>query len=203
MNIYAGKPYDCFLLLGRFHHFHIGHESLVDTAFKLCDRGLLLIGSAEKSGVIRNPYDISTRIDVVREIYGDALEVKPIEDMTDENDIRPEWGDFVLERADRYISKRPDVMVYGNDEFRSRWFSAEAIKDTLEIVVPRSKIDISGTKIREFLLRGQEKLWQSYVNPKLHKHFLRLRTELLKIPAYVEMYEEWCRSTTKTTNFCN
>lgn len=57
------KPYDCGLICGRFQTFHIGHESLVDTGMKLCDRVLILIGSAQECGTERNPYNIVTRMD--------------------------------------------------------------------------------------------------------------------------------------------
>lgn len=194
MSIYAGKPYDSFILLGRFQHFHIGHGSLVDTAFRLCDRGLLLVGSSQVSGDQRNPYDISTRIDMVREIYGDALLVKPIEDMdkdyNDDKEVTSSWGDYVLDRVIRYIGKKPDVMVYGNDEFRSRWFSAEAIKDTLEIVVPRSNINISATQMRLWLIEDNREMWLKFAHPKLHKHYERLQRELLAVEYYRKLREE-------------
>ena len=50
-----GKPYDCGVVCGRFQTFHIGHESLIDTALRLCDRVLILIGSAQEYGTERNP----------------------------------------------------------------------------------------------------------------------------------------------------
>ena len=111
------KPYDCGLICGRFQTFHIGHESLVDTGMKLCDRVLILIGSAQECGTERNPYNIVTRMDMLKSIYGDRSDVMiyGLSDMTDENDIRPEWGRYLLENVDRYIYKAPELMIYGND----------------------------------------------------------------------------------------
>ena len=48
------KPYDVGLVCGRFQTFHKGHEKLVDTGLLLCDRLLILIGSAQESGTERN-----------------------------------------------------------------------------------------------------------------------------------------------------
>ena len=45
------KPYDVGLVCGRFQTFHKGHEKLVDTGLLLCDRLLILIGSAQESGL--------------------------------------------------------------------------------------------------------------------------------------------------------
>ena len=64
------KPYDTGLLVGRFQTFHIGHQSLVEAGKKLCDRMIILVGSAQESGTERNPFNISTRIDCIKEVYG-------------------------------------------------------------------------------------------------------------------------------------
>lgn len=99
------KPYDCGLICGRFQTFHKGHESLVETGLKLCDRVLILIGSAQESGTERNPFDVNTRTDVLKAIYGDNANIiiHGISDLTNENDIRPEWGRYLLDNVDRYI----------------------------------------------------------------------------------------------------
>lgn len=84
------KPYDVGLVCGRFQTFHKGHEKLVDTGLLLCDRLLILIGSAQESGTERNPFNINTRTKILREIYGDRPEIMiyALSDMTDENDVR-------------------------------------------------------------------------------------------------------------------
>ena len=52
--------YDTGLIIGHFQTFHKGHQSLVDTGLQLCDRLLILVGSAQESGTERNPFDINT-----------------------------------------------------------------------------------------------------------------------------------------------
>ena len=187
------KPYDVGLIVGRFQHFHIGHKSLVENAFKLCDRVLILVGSAQESGTLRNPYLPSTRIDVIREIYGrdnDILQVKELNDLTNENDITADWGRYVLKNVKTHIRKNPSLMVYGNDEFRSKWFDPEDIQDTAELVIPRSRIPISATKLREALVRDDFEYWSKFVDEKTHKMYDRLRKELLATDPYRQMYEE-------------
>lgn len=186
------KPYDCGLICGRFQTFHIGHESLVDTGMKLCDRVLILIGSAQECGTERNPYNIITRMDMLKSIYGDRSDVMiyGISDMTNEDDIRPEWGRYLLDNVDRYIYKAPELMIYGNDESRSRWFAPEDIRDTSELIVNRGRIPISATMVRKAMVFDRRKEWMSMVNPKLHKMYARLRDELMTVPFYQEMYEQ-------------
>lgn len=185
------KPYDCGLICGRFQTFHIGHESLVDTGMKLCDRVLILIGSAQECGTERNPYNIVTRMDMLKSIYGDRSDIMiyGLSDMTDENDIRPEWERYLLENVDRYIYKAPELMIYGNDESRSRWFAPEDIRDTSELIVNRGRISISATMVRKAMVFDRRKEWMGMVNPKLHKMYDRLRDELMTVPFYQEMFD--------------
>ena len=80
------KPYDTCLICGRFQTFHIGHESLIETGLKLCDRVLILIGSAQECGTERNPFNINTRTKMLKEIYGDSpnIMIYGLSDMTNE-----------------------------------------------------------------------------------------------------------------------
>lgn len=186
------NAYDLCMLCGRFQHFHKGHESLVENGLKICDRMLILVGSAQESGTERNPFDVATRIDVINAIYGDNpnVIVKPLSDLTHEHDITPDWGRYVLANTKRYIHKTPEVMIYGNDEARSRWFDPEDIKNTMEIIVPRSKLKISATEMREFLLRDDRDTWMKFVHPRLHKWYDRLRAELLSCDFYKEKFNQ-------------
>ena len=134
------KVYDTGLICGRFQTFHKGHERLVDTGLLLCDRLLILIGSAQECGTERNPFNINTRTKILREIYGDRPEVMiyGLADLTDENDIRPEWGRYLLNNTDRYIHKNPEIMIYGNDESRSNWFDKKDLANTAELIMDKA-----------------------------------------------------------------
>lgn len=173
-----------------FPNFHKGHESLVEIGIKLCDRILILIGSAQECGTERNPFNINTRTDMLKEIYGDnnQIMIYALSDMTDENDICPEWGRYLLDNVDRYIYKAPELMIYGNDEARSRWFAPDDIRDTSELIVNRGRIPISATMVRESMVFNHRKEWMSMVNPKLHKMYDRLRNELMTVTFYQKLY---------------
>lgn len=181
--------YDSGLIVGRFQTFHKGHQSLVDAGLQLCDRVLILIGSAQESGTERNPYNISTRIDVIRSVYADnsRVSVYALPDLTNENDITEEWGRYVLGQVDRYLYKAPELMIYGNDEARSRWFNVNDIKDSAEFIISRSRLPISATMLREMMVKDERREWMKWVNPKLHKMYDRLRAELMEVPYYREL----------------
>ena len=179
--------YDSGLIVGRFQTFHKGHQSLVDAGLSLCDRILILIGSAQ--GTERNPFNIATRIDVIRSVYEDnkRVSVYALPDLTHEDDLSSEWGRYLLDQVDRYIYKAPELMIYGNDEARSRWFDVEDIKDTAEFIIPRSRLPISATMLRDMMVRDERREWMKWVNPKLHKMYDRLRAELMEVPYYSQL----------------
>lgn len=185
----SDRAYDAGLLVGRFQTFHKGHQKLVETGLLLCDRLLILVGSAQECGTERNPLNIETRIQMIKAVYPDDSRVMiyALSDLSSENDIRPEWGRYVLENVDRYIYKAPELMIYGNDESRSRWFDTEDIKDTSEFIVNRGALPISATMLRELMVKDNRREWMKWVDPKLHKMYDRLRNELMSVPFYQEM----------------
>ena len=180
------KPYDVGMICGRFHTFHKGHESLVETGLNLCDRLLILIGSSQECGTERNPFNINTRTKMLKAVYGDNpnIMIYGLADLTNENDITPDWGKYLLGNADRYIYKVPELMISGNDEERNHWFAQEDIIDMSQLIVNRGRIPISATQIRQFMVDDNRREWMKWVNPKLHKMYDELRNELMTIPFY-------------------
>jgi nicotinamide-nucleotide adenylyltransferase len=126
---------------------------------------------------------------VIRECYPDKdrVHIYALPDLTNENDITVDWGRFVLDNVDRYLYKAPELMIYGNDEARSRWFAEEDIKDTSEFIVHRSKLPISATMLRQMMVEDNRKEWMQWVDPKLHKMYDTLRAELMAVPYYAEL----------------
>lgn len=182
------RPYDTGLLVGRFQTFHKGHQKLVETGLMLCDRVLILVGSAQECGTERNPLNVQTRFDLIRAVYPtDRVMLYGLADLTDESDVRPEWGRYVLDNADRYIHKPPELMIYGNDEARSRWFDTDDIKHTSELIINRGELPISATMLRGLMVRDDRKAWMRWVDPKLHKLYDRLRDELMTVEYYKAM----------------
>lgn len=186
------KPYDVGLICGRFQTFHKGHEKLVETGLLLCDRLLILVGSSQECGTERNPLNINTRTKMLKAVYGDDpnIMIYGLPDLTNENDIRPEWGRYLLANADRYIYKNPELMIYGNDESRSAWFAKEDLKYTTELIINRSELPISATMLRELMVKDDRKGWMALVNPKLHKMYDEIRRELMSVEYYQNLAKQ-------------
>ena len=187
----SDRPYDTGLLVGRFQTFHLGPQKLVEAGLMLCDRLVILVGSAQECGTERNPLNVETRIAMIKSVFSDdRIMIYALSDLSNENDIRPEWGRYLLQNVDRYIYKAPELMIYGNDEARSRWFDTEDIKNTSEFIVNRGALPISATMLREMMVRDDRREWMKWVDPKLHKMYDRLRNELMTVPFYQEMAKQ-------------
>lgn len=188
-------PYfDLAVICGRFGHETLGHKSLFDYGLTLCQREYIIVGSAQERGTLRNPFSVETRIDVIRSTYPGVPEsrlmVGGLNDMTNELDVNEEWGKYLKAHIINQVHKFPNLMIYGNDEFRSKWFSAEDLVGTAELVLPRSTIPISGTEIRGMLVIDDEASWQKNTPQLIHIMYQRLRNELMAVPVYKEIYDK-------------
>jgi bifunctional NMN adenylyltransferase/nudix hydrolase len=193
-----GKPFSLGFIVGRFQHLHKGHEKMINTALATCDRVLLVVGSSQESGTIRNPFTLKTRMDVIRKVYhldihNEKLLLGHIDDMTNENDVCHEWGDFVLHKIDMWtqhygLSYKVDCMVFGNDEGRMDWFRKEVADNVNQIIFGRNEYAISATKMRQHLVNGDYDSWRDDVSHVLDDYwYKRLQSELLEIPYYKEL----------------
>jgi bifunctional NMN adenylyltransferase/nudix hydrolase len=183
MNEIYEKPYELGMYMGRFGIWHNGHDRVARAALAMCDRLLIIVGSAQEKGTIRNPFDVQTRMEMIRECFPnkDQVIIKALEDFTSEDDVCPEWGEYLVKNAKAFGQKMPELMVYGNDESRSGWF--KTIHWT-ELIMSREEYPYSATKGREDLLRNRREEWNKNHHRRLHKFFDRLRGELLEAPPY-------------------
>lgn len=186
------KPFKLGFMLGRFQHIHIGHEMLIRKAASVCDTLVVLVGSAQAKGTLRNPFDINIRLDLFNQVFKSDrnIIVSYINDLTHEDDHSKEWSVFLLNRLTEVldkekITKNPDLFIYGDDEERASWFKDE--NNFSKLIITRETIDISATKLREYIVKNNRFKWRQYVNPALYDGFDLLREKLLEIDEYKEM----------------
>lgn len=188
------------MIIGRFQHLHIGHVEMIKQGLLVCDKILLLVGSSQESGTIRNPFSCSLRMEIIEtifqpEIKENRLFVGHIRDLTNENDHSLDWGDYVFKVIDdwkQHYGIQTDVgyMVYGNDEERQTWYRKEHIAEVKQLVLDRECIPISATKMREYLNNDDRISWESHMPadriPKelMDRLYDLLRGELLKVAYY-------------------
>ena len=201
------KLYNLGLICGRFSHMHLGHTSLIEASLNLCNHTLVLVGSSQESNTLRNPFKVDTRINVIKTAFSnvpeDTLTVKGINDLTNEFDFTVDWGGHVLDTAKSICGKDVDLMIYGNDEQRSKWFSKEQIKNIAELIVPRNAFPISATILRGYLLINDKASWEQNTPKSIHGMYEDLRGELLNVPIYSKIFEELNNTSKTIDDFMN
>lgn len=135
------------IFLWRFQPFHIGHMSIVDKIFQNdFERLLLIIGSADKSGTEENPWNVQEREEIIRASI--PLELQEKIDIALLADVLDD--DVWCENLKALLP--PEVTLFtGNEWVRSICERHEIQTDWIESY----DIDISGTKIREMIKKGE------------------------------------------------
>lgn len=174
------------VFLGRFQHIHVGHEKLINLGLKNCDKLLLLVGSSNESGTKRNPYDSDFRISLIEKIYekevrDGRLLIRKINDISNEDDLTPDWGKYVIKTAEDYLGEKLECIIYGKDKNIFKCFNKEDVKNISEIMVDREILEISATKMRKYILDDDYENWKRYSNEKIHEKYEDLRNILINV----------------------
>ena len=180
------KTFKTGIILGRFQHIHVGHEKLINLGLETCDKLLILVGSSSLENEVRNPYSGDYRIKLIEKIYSDEINsgriiVRKINDISNENDLTPEWGKYVIKTAQDYLGEKLECIIYGKDKNIFKCFDKEDVKDISEILVDRKVLGISATKMREYLKKDEIDNWKKYSNPKIYEEYNTLRNILINI----------------------
>lgn len=154
------------VILFRAQPFHNGHLNMVKKAFQDCKETnsdlYIFVGSADKSGTIRNPLPIDFRLMLINGTLHDAFDAEdlkkihviPLEDMTDEADNSYHWGRYLFLKMLHY-TKDMDMTIYYSDNPRIMldWFDAEDRWCLRFKFLDRYK-GISATEVRKLIEEG-------------------------------------------------
>lgn len=199
------KLYNLGVICGRFSHIHIGHENLIKHSLLLCNKTLILLGSAQEEKTLRNPFSFETRKEAIMQVYPDfekqGIIIKPLYDLTNEYDITHEWGAYLKNTIEEYCGTFADILITGDDKSRSKCFAKEDLEYTSNLIVARKIANISATKIRAMLVLDEFEEWKKYTPQNLHSMYSVLRNKLMEVPIYQKIYEEVCTLGKTTKNF--
>lgn len=151
------------VILFRAQPFHRGHLNMVQKAYSDCAANdcdlYIFVGSADKSGTVRNPLPIEFRLMLIEGSLHEAfsteqlkhIHIFPLADLSDETNNGHDWGRYLFIKmfsktkdADMtiYYSDDPKIMLswFAQDE---RWLLRFKFLDRYE--------GISATKVRQAL----------------------------------------------------
>lgn len=154
----------CGLFVGRFQPLHLGHLQAVKDVLKEVDELVIVIGSAQYSHNLDDPFTAGERLVMVRKALEEAgidyarVWVVPVPDVH----LHMMWVSAVEGYAPKF-----DV-VYSNDPLTRRLFM-EAGYEVKSIRFHKRKV-YSSTEVRERLLNGES--WEKLV-PKSVAEFIK------------------------------
>ncbi len=63
------KKYDYGIVIGRFQPFHKAHQDLIQHATKLCQKVVIILGSARSASDVKNPFTPAMREEIIRACF--------------------------------------------------------------------------------------------------------------------------------------
>jgi len=157
------------LYVGRFQPFHLGHLYAVRFALGQVNRLIIVIGSSQRSHESRHPFTLGERIEMIRLAMEEArvpasrYQLVPVPDV----DVHPTWVSLV-----EYSCPRFDVS-YSNDPLTIRLLKESGYR--VVKVVLQQRNDLSGTSIRERMLRGMP--WEHLVPRSVASYIKKIHGE--------------------------
>jgi len=166
------SKYDLGVIVGRFQILHKGHSAIISRAFELCENVAIFVGSSQESGTYKNPFTFEERKEFLLAAFPN-LQIYPLPDIGVGNCLA--WGDYVIENVVKSCGKAPDVFISGREERRTSWFG----ENTAEVSIPKT-IDISATKMKQFIIDDDRESWDEYVEPAIANRYEYMRGIILK-----------------------
>jgi nicotinamide-nucleotide adenylyltransferase len=144
------------LFIGRFQPFHLGHLATAKFALDNVERLVIVIGSAQRSHEMRNPFTAGERIQMIKDSLDADSEVDvkriliiPVPDI----DVHSLW----VHQIDILVPKYE--AVFTNDPFTQMLFKEKGT-EIIEPLLQQRKV-LSGTEIRSRMAKDEE--WKKLV----------------------------------------
>jgi nicotinamide-nucleotide adenylyltransferase len=144
------------LFVGRFQPFHLGHLATIKFALKSVEQLVIVVGSADRSHELRNPFTAGERIEMIissfdadNEIEISRIFIIPVPD----TNVHALWASQINLLVPRY------EIVFSNDPLTSILFSERGIR------VVRAQLHnrrlFSATEIRSRIVKDES--WKRLV----------------------------------------
>ncbi|QGR15930.1 nicotinamide-nucleotide adenylyltransferase [Sulfurisphaera ohwakuensis] len=153
---------------GRFQPFHLGHLSVIKWALQKVDELIIVIGSAQESHTLANPFTAGERIEMIREslleenIDLSSIYLIPVPDILMNN----VWVSHV-----RSFSPNFDI-VFARNPLVIRLFKEAGFE--ILIPPPYDREKYNSTLIRRLIIENNDE-WKKLVPQKVAEYILKIR----------------------------
>lgn len=169
------------VFLARMQPVHNAHLFLVHKALEENDKVLIVLGSENKVDMLRNPYDISLREEMLRECLTDEdnkkLEIVTLPDWSMESDKENDktWGRYFYYNVVSRIFQKKFSIYYSDDpKILDDWFNDTEVREFITYRnFERSKLfeGLSSTKIRNAFINDDIDYIKEYCPESVQKRF--------------------------------
>lgn len=152
------------IFLARMQPVHNAHLFMVNKALEECDKVLIVLGSENKVDMLRNPYGIELREQMLRECFNeyqnDKITIVTLPDWSMESDIDNAeiWGRYFYYNVVSRIGQKRFYLYYSDDPaILDSWFNNTEVRKYITYRnFERSNIfeGLSATKIRQAFIDG-------------------------------------------------
>lgn len=173
------------VFLARMQPVHNAHLYLVRKALDENDKVLIVLGSENKVDMLRNPYDITLREEMLRECLTDEdnkkLEIVTLPDWSMESDKESDkiWGRYFYYNVVSRINQKRFSIYYSDDpKILDSWFNDTEVREYITYRnFERSSIfeGLSSTKIRNAFIEDNEDYIKEYCPESVQKRFVYLK----------------------------
>ena len=178
------------IFLARMQPLHKAHLYMVKEALKENDHVSVILGSANKKDMLRNPFTIELRtrmlkdalevdLDYLEEDIWNRVSVYEIPDWTQEDDIynAKEWGAYLYYNIVSRIKSKTFSIYYSDDpQIMLNWFD-EPFQERINFrFFERNNLfeGLSSTKIRDAILNKDLETLEKYTPRSVSKRIVQL-----------------------------
>jgi bifunctional NMN adenylyltransferase/nudix hydrolase len=178
--------YEYAIVIGRFQPFHLAHKQLLDKAYEIASRVIIILGSHQAAQTSKNPWTSQERIDMIVSGLSDDQNSRttflPVRDyLYNEN----AWLSEIQQKVKTVTSNSKSIVLIGHikDDSSSylntfpQWEFAETT----------TRMDLSATDIRHTLFTSEN--MDSL--KKLPEKVLSYLLTWMETPAYLRLKEEY------------
>ena len=172
------------VFLSRMQPLHKGHLGIIELALKENEKVIILIGSKNKKGTLRNPLDVNLRREILEESlkeefgsnYNEKIIISELPDWSKETDVETfiEWGRYLYYNTVS-LAEQKEFSIYFSDEKEliQSWFEEELQRRIDFRLFERNNMfdAVSSTKIRQaFIDDDRRYIEESCPNAVLNRY---------------------------------
>lgn len=174
------------VFLARMQPIHNAHLYLVNKALEECDKVLIVLGSENKVDMLRNPYDISLREQMLRECFdlekNKKLSIVTLPDWSMESDYEEAkiWGRYFYYNVVSRLEQKHFSIYYSDDpKILDSWFKDTEVEKYITYrTFNRSNLfeGLSATKIRNAFIENDKEYIKKFCPKSVVNRFEELKS---------------------------